>query len=84
MVASGEWCWGTSFYHKRITMDFFYSVVQLHFTIGQENPSLFLLSKAYTVRYHEKGGTIMHSSDDPRADLDDLIFEKGDGGPSER
>ena len=35
MVASGEWCWGTSFYHKQITMDFFYSVVQLHFTIGQ-------------------------------------------------
>lgn len=23
MVASGEWCWGTSFYHKQITMDFF-------------------------------------------------------------
>lgn len=34
MVASGEWCWGTSFYHKQITMDSFYSVVQLHFTIG--------------------------------------------------
>ena len=26
----------------------------------------------------------MYSSDDPYADLDDLIFEKGDGGPSER
>jgi len=26
----------------------------------------------------------MHSCDDPHADLDDLIFEKDDGGPSER
>jgi len=26
----------------------------------------------------------MYSCDDPKADLDDLIFEKGDGGPSER
>jgi hypothetical protein len=26
----------------------------------------------------------MYSCDDPYADLDDLIFEKGDGGPSER
>ena len=42
MVASGEWCWGTSFYHKRITMDFFYSVVQLHFTIGLQNSIAFL------------------------------------------
>jgi len=26
----------------------------------------------------------VYSCDDPKADLDDLIFEKGDGGPSER
>jgi len=26
----------------------------------------------------------MYSCDDPYADLDDLIFEKGEGGPSER
>ena len=26
----------------------------------------------------------MYFSDDPNADLDDLIFEKDDGGPSER
>ena len=31
-----------------------------------------------------KEGEPMHSCDDPHADLDDLIFEKGDGGPSER
>ena len=27
---------------------------------------------------------VMRETDDPRADLDDLIFEEGDGGPSER
>ena len=37
VVTSGEWCWGTSFYHKEITMDFFRSLVQLHFTIGRIN-----------------------------------------------
>ena len=26
----------------------------------------------------------MYYSDDPNADLDDLIFDKDDGGPSER
>ena len=31
-----------------------------------------------------KEGEPMYSCDDPHADLDDLIFEKGDGGPSER
>lgn len=31
-----------------------------------------------------KEGETMYSCDDPYADLDDLIFEKGDGGPSER
>ena len=29
-------------------------------------------------------GETVYSCDDPRADLDDLIFEKGDGGSSER
>ena len=31
-----------------------------------------------------KEGETVYSCDDPKADLDDLIFEKGDGGPSER
>ena len=66
------------------------------FLVCQENTSLFLLREAYTVRQRfraalregrlppRKEGETMYSCDDPYADLDDLIFEKGDGGPSER
>ena len=32
----------------------------------------------------QKGGDEMIESDDPHADLDDLIFDEDDGGPSER
>lgn len=31
-----------------------------------------------------KGVIVMRESDDPRADLDDLIFDEDAGGPSER
>ena len=31
-----------------------------------------------------KGGNIMYPNGDPYADLDDLLFEEEDGGPSER
>ena len=31
-----------------------------------------------------KGGMKMWGKDEPGVDLDDLIFEKDDGGPSER
>ena len=31
-----------------------------------------------------KGATTMRESNDPNADLDDLLFEPDDGGPSQR
>ena len=32
----------------------------------------------------KKGGRIMRETDDPNADLEDLIFDEDMGGPSER
>ena len=39
------------------------------------------------VYYHElclKGGNVMRETNDPFADLEDLIFDEDAGGPSER
>ena len=48
-------------------------------------PLHFLPCPAYTVRSDAwKGGTLMRETNDPFADLDDLIFDEDDGGPSER
>ena len=58
------------------------------FLVCQENTALFLLPGAYTVRQRfariRKGGGAMNNCGGPRVDLDDLIFEKDAGGPSER
>ena len=39
---------------------------------------------AYTVSLVLKGGMCMRETNDPNADLEDLIYEEGEGGPSER
>ena len=49
-----------------------------------QNSTAFEATKAYTVSLVQKGGGPMLESNDPHIDLDDLIFEEGDGGPSER
>ena len=49
-----------------------------------QNSTAFEAAKAYTVSLVQKGGGPMLESNDPHIDLDDLIFEEGDGGPSER
>ncbi len=38
----------------------------------------------YTIPPKQKGGENMRESNDPSVDLDDLIFDEDDGGPSER
>ena len=38
----------------------------------------------YTIPPNQKGGEIMRECSDPSVDLDDLIFDEDDGGPSER
>jgi len=43
-----------------------------------------LVISPYTVTLAKKGGTSMAQHHDFCADLDDLIFDKDDGGPSER
>ena len=44
----------------------------------------FLPLMEYTAMESLERGNSMRESNDPRADLDDLIFDKDDGGPSER
>ena len=44
----------------------------------------FLSISPYTVTLAKKGGTPMVWHNGFCADLDDLIFDKDDGGPSER
>jgi len=40
---------------------------------------------AYTVRSEiKKGGSAMRETNDPYADLEDLLFDEDSGGPSER
>ena len=39
---------------------------------------------AYTVQLNEKGGCPMEDSKTRERDVDDLIFEEGDGGESQR
>ena len=51
----------------------------------QENPAHFLAAGAYNAQVvFLKGGLAMRESTDPRADLDDLIFDEDAGGPSQR
>ena len=51
----------------------------------QENTAHFFPPPEYTVlEYFERSNPSMYYSDDPNADLDDLIFEEDAGGPSER
>ena len=46
---------------------------------------IFYRSGHIMLRSHQKGANIvMRESSDPREDLDDLIFDQSDGGPSER
>jgi len=49
-----------------------------------QNAAAFALLTAYTVSSAEKGGIPMRQINDRYADVDDLIFEEEDGGPSER
>ena len=51
----------------------------------QENPAHFLLSYAYNAQVvFLKGAGYMRESNDPKADLEDLIFDEDAGGPSQR
>jgi hypothetical protein len=51
----------------------------------QEKAAHFLTLCAYNAQVvFLKGGAAMRESNDPRADLDDLIFDEDAGGPSER
>ena len=46
---------------------------------------IFLPVSAYTAKTaKKKGGLSMRQTDDPNADLEDLIFDEDAGGPSER
>ena len=50
-----------------------------------DSPSFFIGQRIY---YHSclkgEGGETVRETNDPYADLDDLIFDEDDGGPSER
>ena len=51
----------------------------------QHFPLHFLPALAYNITdVCVKGGTGVRESNDPNVDLDDLIFDEDDGGPSER
>lgn len=51
----------------------------------QENPAHFFSAITYTAQVvFLKGAYSMRESTDPRADLDDLIFDEDAGGPSQR
>ena len=51
----------------------------------QENPAHFLIGFTYTAMYHFlREDTYMFESNDPHADLEDLLYYPGDGNPSER
>jgi len=53
--------------------------------VCQENTAHFLSACAYNAQVvFLKGANSMRESNDPRADLDDLIFDENDGGPSQR
>ena len=49
----------------------------------RQTPTAFEERSRYTV-LRQKGGLVMKETNDPHADLDDLIFDENDGGPSER
>lgn len=49
-----------------------------------QDSTAFEAVSAYTVSLVLKGGVYMRETDDPNADLEDLIYEEGAGGPSER
>ena len=62
---------------------------QLHcnenFAFCQQITAQFLAAEAYTIKKRLlKGGGAMRECDDRSVDLDDLIFDEDDGGPSER
>ena len=49
-----------------------------------QNATAFVAVSAYTVFLAWKGGACMKASKVAHLDLDDLIFDEEDGGPSER
>ena len=54
------------------------------FCCCQENPALFLHPAEYTGLDCFLGGEHMYQNEKQVLDLDDLIFEENDGGPSDR
>ncbi len=50
----------------------------------QQDSAVFEAEKLYTDSPTRKGGESMRESNDPNMDIDDLIFDEDDGGPSER
>ncbi len=52
--------------------------------VSRKSGTFFLPRRIYCPVGKRKDVTAMRESNDPNADLDDLIFEEGDGGPSER
>ncbi len=68
----------------------FHSIVQnillcVNRKSGDSFRFIFLLSTHILLRLQKKkGGTCMRQTNDPNADLDDLIFDEDAGGPSER
>lgn len=52
--------------------------------LSRKYGTFFILIRIYCPGVFLKGENIMRQSSDPREDLDDLIFDEEDGGPSER
>ena len=50
----------------------------------QQNSADSESQSVYTIPSKQKGGDRMRECNDPQVDLDDLIFDEDDGGPSER
>ena len=50
----------------------------------QQDSAVFEAEKLYTDSPAQEGGESMRESSDPNMDIDDLIFDEDDGGPSER
>ena len=73
--------------------------IDYHSIVPKKSPSVnqktFFLCAIFPFIFHRavhilsrvvivKGGNMMRETNDPYADLDDLIFDEDDGGPSER
>ena len=59
-------------------------VAENKFVVNLHVSTVFEKHRAYTVFSVLKGGEQMKECNDPYADLEDLIFDDDDGGPSER